>query len=235
MPKVFHFFLAELWQRHRGQFQIYVTVWTKQGLAPVVQKGMNTLACFCFCTHRLFLTSMLQLCFPNLFFTLKGSSCFSRPLFAGRATSPLCCWVAKIHSSLSDLPQIGCFVSASSCFVSSIPAGVEPAYCGRVWQKRLQTSRDWWPTNNLLSSNATSNPNHDKASDANSDDDEDQRRLRLIFEGVRTWAKFLSGSLDVRLFGWYWSITVNSFNAKPKILIYQGNKIFEISTDMNGI
>ena len=192
-------------------------------LPQLSRKEWTLLPAFAF-AHNVFLTSMLQLCFPNLFFTLKGSSCFSRPLFADQATSPLCCWVAKIHSSLSDLPQIGCFVSASSCFVSSIPAGVEPAYCGRVWQKRLRTSRDWWPTNNLLSSNATSNPDHDTASDANSDDDEDQRRLRLIFEGVRTWAKFLSGSLDVRLFGWYWSITVNSFNANPKILIYQGNQ-----------
>ena len=71
--------------------------------------------------------------YPNRFFTLKGSSCFSRPLFISPATSPL------LLSGKNSLIALGfasdqlCFVSAKkSCFVgifvSSIPA---PAYRGR--------------------------------------------------------------------------------------------------------
>ena len=112
-----------MWQRHRGQFQIYVTVGTKQGLAPVVRKGMNTLAffCFCFCTPTSFWRHLL-----HLFFRIERIKLFSTP--------PFCHFLLSGKSSLIALGFDSdrlCFVSTCfvGIFVPSVPAEPSGSYC----------------------------------------------------------------------------------------------------------
>ena len=146
---------------------MYVTAGTKQGHAPVVQKGMNTLAFFCFCTQALFDVRR------SAFLHWEDQTVFNSTFLPLRLFS----WVAKVHSSLLDSPQIDSVLSRELFCRHICPINSRRAECSLLWDRGSLTKEEivWVevelevelvPTSNLLSSNAPRNPDHDIGSSA---------------------------------------------------------------------
>ena len=135
-------------------FQIYVTVWAKQGLAPVVQKGMNTLAFFCFAHTTVFVTSRrfkslsqslfhierIELFFAPSFyqpshftfavewqkFTHRSWICLRSTLFCLGQEKLFCRHICLINSSPSLSWEVGCGLTKEVADIVWLTSGCPP-------------------------------------------------------------------------------------------------------------
>ena len=128
---------AELRQRHRGQFSNICYSLSKTRPCPSCPERNEHSYLLLLCTHHsLCDVKKIQKFIPIAFSHWKDRAVF-RALFLSAQPLHLCCWVAKIHSSLLDLPQIGSVLSRPREAVLSAYLShqfqPQPIVGGRLW------------------------------------------------------------------------------------------------------